>query len=80
MSNQTPDFNGFPTDNSSTTNLKYDIIASKMMTGVHNHQMRTAPATNVGVVFGLIGVVLQMVVALVVILVVGVRWILQRIA
>lgn len=63
----------FPTDNSATTNLKYNLIASKMMTGMQNHQMRTAPAPSVGIVFGIIGAVLQMVVALVVMLFFGVR-------
>lgn len=34
MSKNIPDFGGFPTDNSSMINLKYDIIASKLMTGI----------------------------------------------
>ena len=40
MSNK-QDFNSFfPTDNSSRTNLKYDLVASKFVTGIENHQMR----------------------------------------
>ncbi|WP_026705775.1 hypothetical protein [Flavobacterium soli] len=75
MSNN-KEFQGFfPSDNSASTNLKYDLITSKLMTGMQNHQMRTAPAPNVGIVFGLIGAVLQMVVGLVVMLLVGVRWV-----
>lgn len=73
------DFNDFfPTDNSSTTNLKYDIVASKFMTGIQNHQMRNAPSPSVDVVFSLIGAVLQMVVALVIVLFIGIRWIWKR--
>ena len=30
--------NFFPTDNSSKTNLHYDIIASKFLNGIENHQ------------------------------------------
>ncbi|AXG73850.1 hypothetical protein DVK85_06195 [Flavobacterium arcticum] len=78
MNNQIPNFNGFPTDNSSSTNLKYDIIASKMMIGMRNHQMRTAPAPNVGFVFEIMGAVLQMIVALVVILIIGITLIYKK--
>ncbi len=75
MSNNKDFQDFFPTDNSATTTLKYDLITSKMMTGMQNHQMRSAPAPSVGIVFSIIGAFLQMVVALVVILFVGVRWI-----
>ena len=37
--NNKQDFNNFfPTDNSSRTNVHYDIVASKFMTGIENHQ------------------------------------------
>ncbi|WP_300095383.1 hypothetical protein [Flavobacterium sp.] len=49
-----------------------------MMTGMQNHQRRSAPAPSVGIVFGLIGAILQMVVTLVVMLLVMVRWILKK--
>ncbi|MDR6968887.1 hypothetical protein J2X31_002913 [Flavobacterium arsenatis] len=49
-----------------------------MMTGMQNHQMRTAPTPSVGIVFSIICAVLQMVVALVVMLFVGVGWIWKR--
>lgn len=78
MSNHIPDFNGFPTDNSSSTNLKYDIITSKFMTGIQNHQMRTAQSPSVGIVLGLIVAVGQMVLALVVMLIFGVRLICKK--
>lgn len=78
MTNNVPNLNGFPTDNSSSTNLKYDIVASKFMVGIQNHQMRTTPAPSVGIVFGIIGAVLQMVLALVVMLFVGVGWIYRK--
>lgn len=29
--------------NLSSTQLKYDIVASKFMTGIHNHHKRNAP-------------------------------------
>ena len=74
MSNHIPNFNGLPTDNSSSTNLKYDIVASKFMTGFSNRQMRTAPAPSLGITFGIIGAVLQLVVALLVMLIVEIRW------
>lgn len=72
-----PDFNSFPTDNSSTTNLKYDIIASKFMTGIENHRRRNAPAStsSVEVVFYLIGAVLQLALAILVMVVVALHWI-----
>ncbi|MFP5436391.1 MAG: hypothetical protein ACLGH8_01225 [Bacteroidia bacterium] len=43
MKNTLPNLNGFPTDNAPSTQLKYDIIASKFMTGIHNYQRRNAP-------------------------------------
>jgi len=74
------DFHGFfLAYNSATTNLKYDLITSKMMTGMQNNQRRLVPAPSVGIVFNIIGAVLQMAVALVVMLFVGVRWIWRRV-
>ncbi|MGQ2985361.1 hypothetical protein [Flavobacterium sp.] len=63
MRDNTPNLNGFPTDNSPSTQLIYDIIASKFMTGIENHNRRNAPAPSPFVLFV---VVLQGVVALVV--------------
>ncbi|WP_171972482.1 hypothetical protein [Mucilaginibacter polytrichastri] len=40
--NNLPNLNGFPTDNSPNTQLKYDIMASKFMTGIENHHKRNA--------------------------------------
>lgn len=74
MSNNKDFYNFFPTDNSATTNLKYDLIVSKMMTGMRN-QRRTAPTPSVGIVFGIIGAVLHMVVALMMMFFVGIRWV-----
>ncbi len=69
-------FNTFPTDNSSTTNLKYDIITSKMMTGVRNHQRRNTPAStsSFDAVFYIIGAAAQLVLAIVVLLSIGLHW------
>jgi len=78
MSNNRDFHDFFLTDNSSSINLKYDLISSKFMTGIQNHQKRNAPSPSVGIVFNLIGAVLQMVLALVVIIGVGIRWIWKR--
>lgn len=75
MIDNVPNLNGFPTDNSSSTQLKYDIVASKFMTGIQNHQMRNAPSPSVEILFSLIGAVLQLVLALVIIIGLGLRWI-----
>jgi len=68
MSKNFPDFGGFPTDNSSSTNLKYDIIASKFMTGIENHNRQKTPAPYFGVAFYLIGAVVELVVGVVLLL------------
>ena len=38
MSNKTNFQNFYPVDNSSRTNLHYDLVASKFMTGIENHK------------------------------------------
>jgi len=73
-----PNLNDFPTDNSSSTNLKYDIIASKLMTGIRNHEMRTAPKQSADFVFYLIGAMLELALAILVIIFVGFRWIWKK--
>ena len=70
-----PNLDDFPRDNSSSTNLKYDIIASKFMTRIRNHESRTAPAPSGGVVFYLIGAVVELVWAILVMAFIGLRWI-----
>ena len=73
MKDSLPNLNGFPLDNSSSTNLKYDIVASKFLVGVRNHQMRTAPAPvpSSGVVFYLIGVSLELALGILVLVEIG---------
>jgi len=78
MSKNIADFSGFPTDNSSSTNLKYDIIASKFMTGIRNHERRAAPTQSTGVVGYLIGAVLELALATMVMVFVGLRWIWKK--
>lgn len=56
MRNDIPNLNGFPTDNSPSTQLKYDIIANKFMTGIESHQRRNAPSYPM-ISFGLVGAV-----------------------
>ena len=73
-----PNLNDFPTDNSSSTNLKYDIIASKFMTGIENHKRWTAPTQSSGTVFYIIGAVLELAFAILVMVFVGLRWIWKR--
>jgi len=77
MNNQISNFN-FPTDNSSSTNLKYDIISSKFATGFRNHQMRTEPSTSLGVTFGIISAVFQMILALLMMLIFAIRWAINK--
>jgi hypothetical protein len=78
MRDQFPNLNGFPTDNSPSTQLKYDIVASKFMTGVENHQRRNAPVSSPLAAFGIVGAVLHGVVALLVILFMGIQWLLKK--
>ena len=63
--------NGFPTDNLPSTQLKYNIVASKFMTGIENHQRRNAPAPVIS--FGLISALIQGLIVLIVIVFVGSR-------
>ena len=74
MNNNLPNLNGFPTDNLQSTQLKYDIVASKFMTGIENHHKRNAPI-SLSNDFGLIGAVLKGLVALVVMLGAGIWWV-----
>lgn len=78
MSKNIPDFSGFLTDNSSSTNLKYDIITSKFMTGIQNHERRSATVQFSGIVLYLIGAVLELALAIVVLIFVGLRWVWKR--
>lgn len=78
MNNSIREFNGFPTDNSSSTNLKYEIIASKFMTGIQNHERRSAPSQSSGVAIYLIGAMLELALAILVMAFVGLRWIWKR--
>lgn len=60
MSNKADFQNFFPTDNSSRTNLHYDLVASKFMTGIENHK-RTQyynSASNSAII-PLIGAIIQ---------------------
>ncbi|MFP9099853.1 hypothetical protein ACLI09_12445 [Flavobacterium sp. RHBU_24] len=68
--------NGFPTDNAPSTHLKYDIVDSKFMTGIHNNHKCNVPV-GFGAL-GLVGAVLQGVVALVVMLIEGIWWALKK--
>ena len=68
MSNKANFQNFFPTDNSSKTNLHYDLVASKFMTGIENHK-RTQynnSASN-SAVLPLIGAIIQIFIGAVVV-------------
>ena len=78
MSKNIPDFSGFPLDNSSSTNLKYDILASKFMTGIENHQRRKTTLPSSGIVLYLVGAVLELTAFLILIIFVGLKRILKR--
>jgi hypothetical protein len=77
MNNNLSNLNGFPTDNLPSTQLKYDIVASKFMTGIESHQKRTAPV-SISNYLGLIGAILKGLVALVVMLIAGIWWVLKK--
>lgn len=66
MRNNLPILNGFPTDKQPSTRFNNDIIVSKFMTRIQNHQRCTAPTTLRVSDVGLIGTVLLGVLALVV--------------
>lgn len=58
----------FPVDNSMSTNNYYDLVASKFMTGVENHQRnRYNNSASVGGVFILISAFFQIFFGLIVI-------------
>lgn len=78
MNKNFPDFGGFPTDNSSSTNLKYDIIANKFMSGIRNHKRSITPTPSSSIVFYLIGAVVEFTFGILLLLLVGIRWILKR--
>lgn len=68
MNNKTDFKNFFPTDNSSSTNLHYDIVASKFMIGIENHQKKSTRTntSSISAIFYLIGAIIQLFVILVV--------------
>lgn len=78
MNNNMPNLSGFPTDNSSSINVKYDIIASKFMTGIENHHKRNVPSSSVGIIFDLLIGVVHLAVALLLFLLVLFRWVLKK--
>ena len=78
MSNQISNFNGLPTDNSSSTNLKYDLIASKFMTGVENHNKTKILLPTIGTCFGIIGVFIQVMIATIILVGLGLKWVLKK--
>lgn len=60
MSNKANFKDFYPVDNSSRTNLHYDLVASKFMTGIENHQRnRYNNSASVGGVFILISAFFQ---------------------
>jgi len=77
MNNDLPNLNGFPTDNLPSTQLKYDIVARKFITGIHNHHKRNVPV-SLSNDLGLIGAVLKGLAALVVMIVVSIWWVLKK--
>ena len=66
--------NGFLIDNSPSTQLKYDIVTSKFITGFENHNKRNAPVPSPVAAIGLVGAVLEGIVVLLVLLVAVVLW------
>ncbi|WP_417357606.1 hypothetical protein [Flavobacterium sp.] len=77
MKDNIPNLNGFPTDNSPSTQLKYDLITSKILSAIKSHQNRTTPSPVSA--FGLIGALIQITIALVVMVMAGVIWVLRMV-
>ncbi len=60
MSNKVDFRNFFPVDNTSRTNGHYDLVASKFMTGVENHQRtRYNNSVSNSAILPLIGALIQ---------------------
>ena len=78
MSKDISSFNGFPTDNSSSTNLKYDIVTTKFASGIENYNRRKVSTFSFSETLGLIGVILQLFIAIVVIFGLGIKWVCRR--
>jgi len=79
MNKNIPEFGGFPTDNSSSTALKYDIIASKFIVGIENHHRRNSPVPSFSAWLGFIGTILQGLIIITVVLGLGIKWVLKKI-
>jgi hypothetical protein len=63
----------FPVDESSKTNIHYDLVASKFMTGIENHkrtQYNNSASNNA--IFPLIGAIIQIVLGLLVFIIASV--------
>lgn len=69
MNNKSDFKNFFPTDNSSGTNMRYDLVASKFMVGISNYQKASIRrhTSTVSVIIDLIIAVLQLLVFLILI-------------
>jgi len=78
MTNHIPNFNGFPTDNSSSTNLKYDLIAGKLMTRVENHNKRHFYKPPIIEGFGLIGSIIEGLAAIFMLIISEIAWVLKK--
>ena len=69
MKNRTSFNDFFPTDNSSRTNIKYDLVACKLITGVENYQRKQYyDAQSTSFLFGIIGGIFQIIIGLILIL------------
>ena len=79
MNKNTPDFWGLPTDNSSSTNLKYDIIASKFMTGIGNHKKYNSPISSQSLLLELIIELVKIMLGFIILLVLVLHWIYKQI-
>lgn len=60
MSNKTDFQNFFPTDNSSKTNLHYELVANKFIEGIQSNQRRQYHnSQSNAMIFGIIGGLFQ---------------------
>ncbi len=69
MSNKADFKSFFPVDNSTKTDIHYDLVASKFMTGVENHQRtRYNNSASNSAILPLIGAIIQITIGAVILI------------
>jgi hypothetical protein len=71
-------FNQFPTDNSSSTNLQYDIVVGKLLASAKSHQKYNSTKSVIPIFTILVGII-QLSVALITIIFMVLKWLYRKI-